>query len=52
MKQIPPYNHKLFDSETSEDEVVDDEVVQVIDEDEDVDDEVVEFNDEVDEEVV
>ena len=35
MKQIPPYNYKLFDSEKSKDEVVDNKAVQVIDEDED-----------------
>ena len=52
MKLIPPYNHKLFDSETSEDEVVDEEAVQFIDQDIDVDDEVVQSNNEVDEEVV
>ena len=37
-KQILPYNHKLFDSETSENEELDDEVVVV-------DDNVIEGND-------
>ena len=31
MKQIPRYNNKLFDSETSENEELDDEVVVVDD---------------------
>ena len=55
MKMIPPYCHNLFDSEISEDEVVDKQVEQPNDKDEVVGEEVVQSNDEdkdVDEEVV